>query len=108
MFALFYFTVYYYPNALRTSILHTFGYHSQSFHDQNLKECSGVLYLLQYLIMIILSNYLFLSAGTNPGYVDETETAKSKREKAKLFVGDYDEFKNVDQITDNNCSLNIT
>lgn len=78
MFGLFYVAVVKYPNKLR---------------DVDLP--SDLWYLLEYFLSHALSIYLFLTAGSNPGFVDETETPKSRREKAKLFVGQYDEFKGV-------------
>jgi len=32
-----------------------------------------------------------LTAGRNPGFLDENDTPKTRSDKAKLFVG-YDEF----------------
>ena len=78
MFALFYVAVVKYPNKLRDVALP-----------------SELWYLLEYIVSHALSIYLFLTAGRNPGFVDETETPNSRREKAKLFVGQYDEFKGV-------------
>ena len=77
-FILFYVAVLVYPNSL---------YFELSHFDFN-----G----FWFLTLHILSIYLFLTAATNPGFVDETETAHTRREKAKLFVGQYDEFKGVD------------
>jgi len=70
MFALFQFDALYYPNKLRTA-----------FTDHSLFS------LILYSTVHLLSIWLFLTAGSNPGFVDETETPNSRREKAKLFVG---------------------
>ena len=78
MFALFYVAVFKYPNHLR---------------DANL---SGEFpYVILYIMFQVVSIYLFLKTGENPGFVDATETPLSRREKSKLFVGHYDEFKDV-------------
>jgi hypothetical protein len=79
MYILFYLSVIMYPNKLRDS--------------------STFLYPLIYSLIHGLSIFLFLSAGINPGFVDETETPESRREKAKLFVnGQYDEFRDVKDV----------
>jgi hypothetical protein len=76
MYILFYFSVYKYPNHLRNP--------------------ESIVYMLIYYLIHLISIFLFLSAGRNPGFVDETETPQSRREKAKLFVnGQYDEFRDV-------------
>jgi hypothetical protein len=76
MYILFYFSVYKYPNQLRNP--------------------ESIVYMLIYYLIHLISIFLFLSAGRNPGFVDETETPQSRREKAKLFVnGQYDEFRDV-------------
>lgn len=70
MFALFQFAALYYPNKLKSA-----------FHT------NSVFYLALYYSVHLISLWLFLTAGSNPGFVDETETPNSRREKAKLFVG---------------------
>ena len=67
MFALFYTAVIKYPNKL--------------VQDRD------VFSFIEIALCHIVAICLFLTAGTNPGFVDETETPKSRREKAKLFVG---------------------
>jgi hypothetical protein len=84
MFALFYIAASYYPNKLKTAIMEDQGGPPSYF------------YVLIFFSVHVASVVLFLNAGSNPGFVDETETPNSKREKAKLFVGQYDEFKGVD------------
>jgi len=91
MFGLFYVAVVKYPNKLR---------------DVDLP--SDLWYLIEYFLSHALSIYLFLTAGSNPGFVDETETPKSRREKAKLFVGQYDEFKGVHETTGGDVDVEKT
>ncbi len=81
MFTLFYVSIYLYPNDLKA----------------NLQKVLKIPHLLIFFIIQALSFWLFLRAGDNPGFVDETETPMSRREKAKLFVGQYDEFKGVEE-----------
>lgn len=89
MFALFYFTVLYYPNQLKEALLFS---NSEDF------KISNILYLFTLFALHISSVWLFLVAGDNPGFVSETETPQSRREKAKLFVGHYDEFKGLEDM----------
>jgi hypothetical protein len=92
MFALFYVALVKYPNKLR-----------------DVELPGDVWYLIEYVLSHALSIYLFLTAGSNPGFVDETETPKSRREKAKLFVGQYDEFKGVhdNETTSGDCQVEL-
>ena len=71
MFGLFYTAVVLYPNKLKQADPHS-------------------LYPWVYLLIHAIAIYLFLVAGKNPGYVDETETPGSRKEKARVFVGQYD------------------
>ena len=80
MFGLYYFTIFYYPNYL---------------HDSIIDFSNHWFFVIFYLTFHFMSIYLFLTAGKNPGFVDATETPQSRREKAQLFVGQYDEFKGV-------------
>lgn len=69
-------------------------------YPNQLRNPDSFLYPFIYYLIHALSIYLFLSAGRNPGFVDETETIQSRREKAKLFVnGQYDEFRDVKDST---------
>lgn len=70
MFALFQVAALYYPNKLKTAF-----------------DEISVFYIMVYYTVQVLSIWLFLTAGSNPGFVDETETPNSRREKANLFVG---------------------
>ncbi len=80
MYILFYFSLYKYPNQLRNP--------------------ESIAYMIIYYLIHATSIFLFLTAGRNPGFVDETETPQSRREKAKLFVnGQYDEFRDVKDST---------
>jgi len=80
MYILFYFSLYKYPNQLRNP--------------------ESIAYMLIYYLIHATSIFLFLTAGGNPGFVDETETPQSRREKAKLFInGQYDEFRDVKDST---------
>ena len=80
MYILFYFSVYKYPNQLTNP--------------------DSLAFMITYYLIHALSIFLFLTAGRNPGFVDETETPQSRREKAKLFVnGQYDEFRDVKDST---------
>ena len=85
MFGLYYTAVVKYPNKLRQAFM----------------EDLGSLYPWMFLAIHLASIYLFLTAGRSPGYLDETDTLQSKKEKARMFVGQYDEFRNV---TDDNES----
>lgn len=71
MYTAFYIAVCYYPNQLRDAVVAAAG---------------GDLYSLTYVVFYIgnqvVAVFYFLTAGRNPGFVDETETAESKREKA--------------------------
>lgn len=81
-YGLFYGTCYLYPNNISKAI-----------------GKNELFFIVTFLGIHVVSIYLFLTAGKNPGFVDETETVLSRREKAKLFVG-YDEFKTVtDEVT---------
>lgn len=82
-YILFYLAVYKYPN---------------DFSD-NLAEGAYISDSI-FIAFQIISLYYFLTAGKNPGFVDETETQESREEKAKLFVG-YDEFKTVENSCQN-------
>ncbi len=76
MYILFYLSVYLYPNQLRKS---------ESF-----------IYPILYYAIHLTALYLFLVAGKNPGFVNETDTPQSRRDKARMFVqGSYDEFRDV-------------
>ena len=69
-------------------------------YPNHLRNLDSFLYSFIYYLIHALSIFLFLSAGRNPGFVDETETPQSRREKAKLFVnGQYDEFRDVKDST---------
>jgi hypothetical protein len=85
MFGLYYTAVVKYPNKLREAFT----------------EDLGSIYPWMFVAIHLASIGLFLTAGRNPGYVDETETPQSRKEKTKMFVGQYDEFRNV---TDDNES----
>eukprot|EP00347_Sterkiella_histriomuscorum_P007772 403347617 len=50
--------------------------------------------ILFFIGLHLVSIYFFLFSYINPGYLDETETEFSRKQKAKLFVG-YDDFKTV-------------
>jgi hypothetical protein len=78
MFTLFYFSIYYYPSKLKDSI----------FNDD-------YFYIATHIAFHIISFSLFLTAGKNPGFVDETDTVQSRKEKAKLFIG-YDNFYSIE------------
>ena len=80
MFGLYYVSVILYPNNLKLAF----------------KDSFFTFYGWEFLLIHLISIYLFLVAGRNPGYVDETETPQSRKEKARVFVGQYDEFRTMD------------
>jgi hypothetical protein len=73
-YVLYYVAVFIYPNDL-----------ALAFQE------GAYIYLAFSVFIHFISIFFFLTAGSNPGYVSETETPKSKKEKAQMFVR-YDNF----------------
>jgi len=80
MFGLYYLAAILYPNKLKLAFQDSFF----------------TFYGWSFLLIHGVAIYLFLTAGRNPGYVDETETPQSRKEKARMFIGQYDEFRTVE------------
>jgi hypothetical protein len=78
MYLLFYLSVAFYPNKLSSSI-----------------QSSEIFYPICYFLIHSIAIYLFLVTGTNPGFVADTDTPQSIKEKARVFTGHYDEFSDV-------------
>ena len=70
LYILFYFSCCLYQNPLRDSLLFVEG-----------GIISNLFYILHYFGVSGLAIYYFLTAGKNPGFVDETESEDAKRLK---------------------------
>lgn len=68
MYTAFYIAVCYYPNQLRDAVVSG--------------DLESLTYVVFYVGVQVVSVFYFLTAGRNPGFVDETETPESKKEKA--------------------------
>ena len=65
-------------------------------YPNQLRDPNSFLYPLIYFSIHLVAFYLFLAAGSNPGFVDETDTPESRKAKARMFVqNQYDEFRDV-------------